>query len=151
MPRPATQPEATQTMSSFNKVILMGNITRDPEMRYTPKGTPVAAIGIAVNRKWKDESGQLKEDVAFIDLVSYGKQAETIVQYFKKGSPILVEGRLAQERWTDKDTGSAKSKTRVVIETFQFVGGPRQPSPATQAAPPTDAPAEQASEDLPPF
>jgi len=140
---PATQPKPIETMPRYNKVILMGNITRDPEMRYTPKGTAIASIGIAINRKWKDDAGQLKEDVTFVDLVSYGKQAETIVQYFKKGNPIHVEGRLSQESRTDKESGKPKTKTRVVIESFQFIGGskPAAAAPEPAAAP---APAQEA-------
>lgn len=107
---------------TFNKVILLGNTTRDPELKYTPRGTAIARIGLAVNRKWKDESGALKEEVSFIDIDAFGRQAETIGQYVKKGRPLLVEGRLKQESWEDKQTGQKKSKIKVVLESFQFVG-----------------------------
>ena len=81
-------------MANFNKVILAGNLTRDPELRYTPKGTAIANFGLAINRKWKSESGESKEEVTFVDVEAWDRQGEVIAQYFKKGSPILVEGRL---------------------------------------------------------
>jgi single-strand DNA-binding protein len=97
-------------MANFNKVILMGNLTRDPELRYTPKGTAVARIGLACNRKWKSETGEMKEEVTFVDVDAFGKTAETIGQYLKKGRPILIEGRLRYETWEDKQTKQKKSK-----------------------------------------
>src|SRR6266536_1149904 len=100
-------------MASFNKVILAGNLTRDPELRYTPKGTAVAKIGLAINRQWKDESGAQKEEVTFVDVDAFGRQAEVISQYLKKGRPILVEGRLKFEQWDDKQTGQKKSRLGV--------------------------------------
>ena len=109
-------------MASFNKVILMGNLTRDPELRYTPKGTAIARIGLAVNRVWRTESGEQKEEVTFVDIDAFGKSAETISQYMKKGSPILVEGRLRLHTWEDKQTNQKQSKLRVDLETFKFVG-----------------------------
>jgi single-strand DNA-binding protein len=114
-------------MASFNKVILAGNLTRDPELRYTPKGTAVARLGIACNRKWKSETGELKEEVTFVDVDAFGKQAETIGQYLKKGRPILIEGRLRLDQWEDKQSGQKKSKLGVVLESFQFLdsGGSR--------------------------
>ena len=114
-------------MANFNKVILMGNLTRDPELRYTPKGTAVARIGLACNRKWKSETGEMKEEVTFVDVDAFGKTAETIGQYLKKGRPILIEGRLRYETWEDKQTKQKKSKLGVVLETFQFLdsGGGR--------------------------
>lgn len=110
-------------MASFNKVILVGNLTRDPELRYTPKGLAIAKIGLAVNRVWKNEAGESKEEVTFIDVDSFGKQAETIAHYLKKGSPLLVEGRLRLDQWDDKQTGQKRSKLGVVLEGFQFLGG----------------------------
>ncbi|PYJ80094.1 MAG: single-stranded DNA-binding protein, partial [Verrucomicrobia bacterium] len=97
-------------MASFNKIILMGNLTRDPELRYTPKGTAVAKLGLAVNRTWKTETGETKEDVLFIDIEAFSRQAETIGQYLKKGSPILVEGRLRMDTWDDKQTNQKRTK-----------------------------------------
>lgn len=112
-------------MASFNKVILLGNLTRDPELRYTPKGMAVARLGMAVNRSYKSESGETREEVTFIDIDAWGKQAELISQYLRKGSPLFMEGRLKLDQWDDKQSGQKVTKLRVVMETFQFVGGPR--------------------------
>src|SRR6476469_3417380 len=101
-------------MPSFNKVILMGNLTRDPELRYTPKGTAVAQIGLAVNRQWKSESGEQKEEVTFINVDAWGRQAEVIAQYLKKGAPLFMEGRLKLDTWEDKNTKQKVSKLKVV-------------------------------------
>jgi single-strand DNA-binding protein len=109
-------------MASFNKVILMGNLTRDPELRYTPKGTAIAKIGLAVNRVWTNEAGEKKEDVTFIDVDVFGRTAENVGQYMRKGRPILVEGRLKLDQWDDKATGAKRSKLGVVAETVQFLG-----------------------------
>jgi single-strand DNA-binding protein len=145
-------------MASFNKVILMGNLTRDPELRYTPKGTAIARLGIACNRKWKSETGEMKEEVTFVDVDAFGKTAETIGQYLKKGRPILIEGRLRYETWEDKQSGQKKSKLGVVLETFQFLdsGGGRAEggdAPATPRSRPAagSAPASEPVEgDAPP-
>lgn len=112
-------------MASYNKVILLGNLTRDPELRYTPKGTAVAKLGLAVNRKYTLETGEAREEVTFIDIDAFGKQAELIGQYLRKGNPLFVEGRLKLDQWDDKNTGQKVSKLRVVLEGFQFVGGNR--------------------------
>jgi len=130
-------------MASFNKVILAGNLTRDPELRYTPKGTAVARIGLACNRKWKSETGELKEEVTFVDVDAFGKQAETIGQYLKKGRPILIEGRLRYETWEDKQTKQKKSKLGVVMENFQFLDSGNRSESGTEApaARPAAAPA----------
>ena len=144
-------------MASFNKVILAGNLTRDPELRYTPKGTAVARLGLACNRKWKSESGEMKEEVTFVDVDAFGKTAETIGQYLKKGRPILIEGRLRYDTWEDKQSGQKKSKLSVVLENFQFLdsgagrgeGAAEAPRPrATAGAAP--AAAEPADSDGPP-
>jgi single-strand DNA-binding protein len=145
-------------MASFNKVILMGNLTRDPELRYTPKGTAIARIGLAVNRVWKTETGETREETTFVDVDAFGKTAETIGQYMKKGSPILVEGRLRLHTWEDKQTNQKQSKLRVDLETFKFVGSANReggsPAPraanATPAAPPAMATAEAAEPDMRP-
>jgi single-strand DNA-binding protein len=110
-------------MSSFNKVILMGNLTRDVEIRHTPSNTAVGNFGLAVNRKYKTQSGEQREDVAFIDCEAWGRTAETIAQYMNKGSSILIDGRLKMEQWDDKNGGGKRSKIVVVVENFQFVGG----------------------------
>jgi len=109
-------------MASFNKVILVGNLTRDPELRYTPKGTAVARLGLAVNRQWKTDAGEAREEVTFIDIDAFGRQAEVIGQYCKKGKPLMIEGRLKYEQWDDKQTNQKRSKLLVVLESFQFLG-----------------------------
>jgi single-strand DNA-binding protein len=136
-------------MANFNKVILAGNLTRDPELRYTPKGTAVARMGLAINRTWKTETGETKEEVTFVDVDAFGRQAEVIGQYFKKGRPILIEGRLKYDTWEDKQTNQKKSKLGVVLEGFQFMdsqraneGGatPAARKPATGSAEPAPIP-----------
>ena len=110
-------------MASFNKVILVGNLTREIELRFTPKGTPIAQFGLAVNRVWTGEDGEKKEDVCFVDCKCFGKSAETLAQYTKKGHPLLVEGRLDLEEWNDKGSGDKRQKLSVVVEGFQFLKG----------------------------
>ncbi|HUR47351.1 MAG TPA: single-stranded DNA-binding protein [Candidatus Saccharimonadales bacterium] len=158
-------------MASFNKVILMGNLTRDPELRYTPKGMAIARFTLAVNRVWKTETGEQKEEVAFIDVDAWGRSGETIAQYLKKGRPLLVEGRLKQDTWEDKQTGKKQSKLMVTLESFKFVdsgqraeGGPsggfegaprRATTPVASAAapaqpePPADEPPMPSDDDVP--
>lgn len=130
-------------MSSFNKVILLGNLTRDPEIRFTPKGQPIGKIGLAVNRKYKTESGEQKEEVTFVDVDCFGKQAELIGQYLKKGAPLFIEGRLKLDSW-EKD-GKKEYKLKVVLENFQFLGGgDREGGQAPQRqARPAEAPTAQ--------
>jgi len=139
-------------MASVNKVILVGNLTRDPELRYTPKGTAIAKIGVAVNRVWTNEAGEKKEEVTFVDVDIFGRTAENVGQYMRKGRPILIEGRLRLDQWDDKQTGQKKSRLGVVAETVQFLGspggsggegnGPAAPAarPARPAAPAAAAP-----------
>jgi len=110
-------------MANFNKVYLMGNLTRDPEMRVTPKGTAICQFGLAVSRTWKDESGQPREEATFVDIEAWGKQGETISKYCTKGRPLFVEGRLRFDQWEDKTSGQKRSKLKVVLENFQFIGG----------------------------
>ena len=105
-------------MANFNKVILAGNLTRDPELRYTPKGTAVVKFGMAINRTWKSETGESKEEVTFVDVDAWGRQAEVIAQYMRKGRPILVEGRLQLDSWEDKTTHEKKSKLKVSFGDF---------------------------------
>jgi single-strand DNA-binding protein len=114
-------------MASFNKVILVGNLTRDPELRYTSSGVAIARISLAINRTWRSESGETKEEVTFVEVDAFRRQAETIGQYLKKGRPILIEGRLKLDQWEDKQTGQKRSRLGVVMETFQFLdsGGMR--------------------------
>src|SRR3979490_707137 len=108
-------------MANFNKVILAGNLTRDPEMRYTPKGTAVTKIGMAINRTWKTETGENKEEVTFVDVDAFGRQAEVIARYMATGRPFLVEGRLKLDQWEDKNTHQKVSKLKVVLESFSFI------------------------------
>ena len=112
-------------MANFNKVILAGNLTRDPELRYTPKGTAIAKFGLAINRSWRTDAGENKEEVTFVDLDAFGKQAETIGKYLRKGRPLLVEGRLKLDQWDDKQTGQKRSRLGVVLEGFQFMDSGR--------------------------
>lgn len=106
----------------FNKVILMGNLTRDPETRTTPNGQSVTNFSLAVNRTWRDASGEQQEAVSYIDCVAWGKPGEIIAQYLGKGRAVLVSGRLDQRSWDDKDSGQKRSKVEVVVEDFNFVG-----------------------------
>ncbi|MDW8310033.1 MAG: single-stranded DNA-binding protein [Verrucomicrobiales bacterium] len=131
-------------MASFNKVILMGNLTRDPELRYTPKGTPVARLGIALNRVWTTETGERKEEVTFVDVDVFGRTAENVAQYMRKGRPILIEGRLRLDQWDDKQTGQKRSKLSVVAEAVQFLGAPPNNEAAAPAGPAAKAAAAAA-------
>jgi single-strand DNA-binding protein len=111
-------------MANLNKVYLMGNLTRDPQLRYLPSQTPVADFGIAVNRRWKTPQGEDREEVMFADCSAFAKQAELINQYCRKGSPLFIEGRLRFDQWEDKNGGGKRSKLAVVVENFQFIGSP---------------------------
>jgi single-strand DNA-binding protein len=111
-------------MASFNRVILMGNLTRDPQVRYTPGGTAVAEIGLAVNRQWFDkQTNTRKEDVTFVDVTLWGRTAEIAGEYLGKGRQVLIEGRLQTDSWDDKETGQKRSKLKVVCENMTMVGG----------------------------
>ena len=109
-------------MANVNKVILIGNVTRDPEVKFTPKGTAVTDIGMAINRSYTLDNGEKREDVTFVEVAFWGRQAETIGEYVKKGRSIYVEGRLQLDTWDDKQSGQKRSKLRVVGENFQFLG-----------------------------
>src|SRR5260221_14514402 len=126
-------------MANFNKIILAGNLTRDPELRYTPKGTAIAKFGLAINRTWKNDAGETKEEVTFVDIDAFARQAEVIAQYFKKGRPILVEGRLRLDQWDDKQTNQKRSKLGVTLEGFSFLDSKRSdgnvPSEAARPRP----------------
>lgn len=115
-------------MPAFNQVILMGNLTRDVEQRTTPKGTVVGQFGLAINRSWTADNGERKEEVLFVDCTAFGRQAETLAKYVRKGDPLFVQGRLRREEW-EKD-GVKKSATRVVVEEFQFLGKRKNDGPA---------------------
>ena len=152
-------------MANFNKVILAGNLTRDPELRYTPKGTAIAKIGLAINRTWKNEAGETQTEVTFVDVDAFGRQAEVIGQYMKKGRPLLVEGRLKLDQWEDKKTHQKQSKLKVVLEGFSFIdtkggdtgGAPSgtrsatAPAAAAAPEPPAETEAPGPDEDDVPF
>jgi single-strand DNA-binding protein len=131
-------------MTSFNKVILMGNLTRDPEVRYTPNGSAVANFAIAVNRKYK-QGDETKEEVSYIDIVVFGKQAESCGQYINKGDSVLIDGRLQQRRWDDKETGQKRNKIEVVAQSVNFM--PKRSSGGgqahAQAEPAPEAPVDE--------
>ena len=109
-------------MANFNKVLLVGNLTRDPELKHTPSNQAVAQIGLAVNRQFNTKDGEKREETTFVDCEAWGRTAEVMSQYLAKGRPVLVEGRLKLDQWQDKD-GNNRSKLKVVIENFQFLGG----------------------------
>lgn len=107
-------------MPNLNRVMLMGNLTRDPEMRYLPSNTAVTALGLAINRRWRNQQGEQQEEVTFIDCEAFGKVAELLHQYMRKGRPLYVEGRLKLDQWQDKE-GHNRSKLKVIVESFQFI------------------------------
>jgi single-strand DNA-binding protein len=118
-------------MASFNKVILLGNLTRDPEVRYTPKGSAVCDLGLAVNRQYTLDSGEKREEVTFVDVVLWARLAEIAGEYLKKGRPVFIEGRLQMDSWEDKQSGQKRTKLRVIGETMQLLGS--RPSSAGAA------------------
>ena len=148
-------------MASFNKVILLGNLTRDPEVRYTPKGTAVADLGLAVNRNYTAENGEKREEVTFVDVTFWGRTAEVAGEYLKKGRPVFVEGRLQLDSWDDKQSGQKRSKLKVIGETMQMLGSPRGAGggdeegggsrPSSRPAPPPrpSAPSEPDDDEIP--
>lgn len=150
-------------MANLNRVLLIGNLTRDPEIRYTPKGTAVADIGLAVNRVLNTEEGERREEVTYVDVVLWGRLAEIAEQYLKKGRPVFIEGRLQLDTWDDKQTGQKRSRLRVVAESLQLLGSrgesegtaspaaPRRPS-STALAPrpqPKDPDLDAEPDDIP--
>ncbi|HXX58478.1 MAG TPA: single-stranded DNA-binding protein [Thermodesulfovibrionales bacterium] len=130
----------------YNKIILIGNLTKDPELRYTPQGTPVASFRIAVNSKYKQSDG-FKEETLFIDIVTFGKQAETCSQYLNKGSSVLAEGRLQERRWESE--GQQRSKVEVVAQTIRFL--PKRSDAKGQSPAETDSTPPEEMTDLEPF
>lgn len=133
---------------SYCKVIIIGNLTREPELRVTPTGTQIAQFAVAINRKWKDANGQPKDEVSFVDIEAWGKTAENIAKYFHKGDPIFVDGRLKQDSWEDKTSGQKRTRLKVIAEQFQFQGGKRNggesdpdqtPPPPRHTSPPRQA------------
>jgi single-strand DNA-binding protein len=157
-------------MANYNKVLLMGNLTRDVEVRFTASNTAVANIGLAVNRRWRNQqSGEMQEETTFVDCEAWGRQAETLGKFLRKGRPVFIEGRLRLDQWQDKDGGN-RSKLKVVIESFEFIdskdnaggggggnyegggyesGGQRAGSP--QGSGPRRAPASMPASDQPPM
>src|ERR1700734_400752 len=132
-------------MANLNRVLLIGNLTRDPEVRYTPKGTPVTEISVAVNRVCSGEDGEKKEETTFVDVTLWARQAEIAGQYLKKGRPVFIEGRLQLDTWDDKQTGQKRSRLRVVAENLQLLGGRQEgESSAPSAPPPRRAPGQSA-------
>jgi len=153
-------------MANLNKVMLIGNLTRDPELRVTPKGTAICQFSLAVNRKFRDESGADREEVTYVDIEAWGKSGENIAKYCTKGRPLFVEGRLRLDQWEDKNTKEKRSRMKVVCDNFQFLGGradgagapgggeggeSRYAAPAPRSAPKPAAPAAQENldEDVP--
>ena len=130
-------------MPNYNKCLLMGNLTRDPELKQTPNNQSVAQIGIALNRKFKDRDGNMREETTYVDCEAWGRTAEVMAQYLSKGKPVFVEGRLKLDQWQDKD-GNNRSKLKVVIENFQFIDskGNQTSTPPTAAATSTTPPAD---------
>jgi single-strand DNA-binding protein len=151
-------------MPNLNKVMLMGNLTRDPEVKYTPKGTAIAEFGLAVNRNYTTESGEKREEVTFLDIEAFGRVAEIIGEYCKKGRPLFVEGRLKLDQWEDKQTGQKRSKLRVVADNIQLLGsregggapagegaapGAARRPPAAPQRPPADPDLDAQPDDIP--
>jgi single-strand DNA-binding protein len=156
-------------MANLNRVLLIGNLTRDPELRVTPKGNSICQFGLAVNRTFKDGAGQPREETTFIDIEAWGRQGEVISKYCTKGRALFVEGRLRFDQWDDKTTGQKRSRLSVVLENFQFIGGrgdgpggdessgggssatasPERNSPPPRAPKPAPAPEENLDEDVP--
>jgi single-strand DNA-binding protein len=137
-------------MTSFNKVILMGNLTRDPEVRFTPNGSAVASFAIAVNRKYK-QGDETKEEVSYIDIVVFGKQAENCGQYLNKGDAALIEGRLQQRRWDDKESGQKRSKVEVAAQSVTFMPKRSKSGPGGGAGQSESAPEPSVDEGEIPF
>jgi single-strand DNA-binding protein len=144
-------------MASFNKVILLGNLTRDPEVRYTPKGTAVTDLGLAVNRTYTADNGEKREEVTFVDVTFWGRTAEVAGEYLKKGRPVFVEGRLQLDSWDDKTSGQKRTKLKVIGENMQMLGAPRGggsggdedggPARSSRPAPPPRAAVPSAPDD----
>ncbi|HXE55342.1 MAG TPA: single-stranded DNA-binding protein [Tepidisphaeraceae bacterium] len=162
-------------MANYNRIILVGNLTRDPQLKYLPSQMPVVEFGLAVNHKWRSKDGQDREEVLFIDCACFGKGAEIINTYCQKGKQLLVEGRLKLDVWEDKQGGGKRSKHSVVVDNFQFLGGreggagggapsqsydesgggnapaPRAPARPMQNRPPAQRPPQQQPAPEPPF
>ena len=126
-------------MANLNKVLLIGNLTRDPQLTYLPSQTPVVEFGLATNRKWTDKAtGEQREETCFVDCRCYGRQAETVNKFLRKGRPVFIEGRLQLDTWTSQE-GQRRSKHRVFVESFQFLGGPPRDGQSKSQRPPAAA------------
>lgn len=156
-------------MANLNRVFLMGNLTRDPEVRYTPKGTAVAELGLAINRIYTADNNEKREETTFVDVTLWGRTAEIAGEYLKKGRPVFIEGRLQLDSWDDKQTGQKRSKLKVVGEAMQLMGGrgegggsgggggggehssapPRSQSAPPKQKPPADPDLEPEEDDIP--
>ncbi len=140
-------------MASYNRIILVGNLTRDPQLSYTPQNTAVCKFGLATNRKWRDRDGNTREDVCFVDCTVFAQAGETFNRYMSKGQPVLVEGRLQFSQWTTPE-GEKRSKHEVVVDNFKFLGGRGEgggrPAGTTGAGGPADAAAPPGGYDAPP-
>lgn len=139
-------------MRGFSKAIIAGNLTRDPELRSTPSGASVCSFSVAVNRTYRDANGENKEDVSFIDCTAWGKLGETIANYAKKGSGVLVSGRLSQRTWEDKNGGGKRSRVEIVVEDFNFTGAAPaggHDNSSSYSASAASAPADDIPDDIP--
>jgi single-strand DNA-binding protein len=150
-------------MASLNRVLLIGNLTRDPQVKYTPKGTAVVDIGLAVNRHYSGDDGQKHEDTCFVDVTLWGRQAEVAQEYLTKGRQVFIEGRLHLDTWDDKQSGQKRSRLRVVAENMQMLGdrpstqkpsptnpaASKQPAPTPQRQPPKDPDLDADPDDIP--
>lgn len=136
-------------MRGFSKAIIAGNLTRDPELRTTPSGANVCGFSVAVNRVFKGSDGQTKDEVSYIDCTAWGKQAETLSQYAKKGTGILVSGRLSQRSWEDKNGGGKRSRTEIVVEDFNFLGGNNSNGNGSSSSAPASSSAAASEADVP--
>ena len=137
-------------MANLNRVLLIGNLTRDPEVRYTPKGTAVTEIGLAVNRVYSGEDGEKKEETTFVDVTLWARQAEIAGQYLKKGRPVFIEGRLQLDSWDDKQTGQKRSRLRVVAENLQLLGSRQEGEGSSVFSSSSSAPRRSPSTSAPP-
>jgi single-strand DNA-binding protein len=137
-------------MANYNRALLMGNLTRDPELRYIPSGSAVANLRLAINRTYKNQAGEQKEEVTYVGVVVWGKQAENCAEYLSKGSPVFIEGRLQSRQWETED-GQKRSVLEVVADRVQFLGRKRGESPAAVSEEPPAAPSSTAPEDDIPF
>jgi single-strand DNA-binding protein len=141
-------------MASYNKVVLIGNLTRDPEIKHTPKGTAICKVDIAINRVWTNEAGEKKEEVTFVAIDLFGRTAENVAQYMTKGRPLMVEGRLKLDQWEDKTSGEKRQRLGVIGEHVVFLGTASDatkgaPEAGRKAAPKQQAPASKVAGDGP--